>query len=76
MLHENDYVGSFADGLSKRHVRRGTLRGDFAAGHEDRPRLGTIQPVGDFATGHEAHESDPTALRGDYARGRREKPRA
>jgi hypothetical protein len=73
MLNE-EVIGSYAEGQSRRHVRRGTLRGDFAAGQEKKPRLGTIQPVGDFAVGQEKRPTDPTALRGDFARGQREKP--
>jgi len=73
MLHE-EYIGTYAEGQSERHVKRGTLKGDFAAGQEDTPRVGTIQPVGDFAAGEEEHPTDPTTLRGDFARGQREEP--
>jgi len=72
MLHED--IGSYAEGQSKRHVKRGTLKGDFAAGQETTPRVGTVQPVGDFAEGEEEHPTDPTTLRGDFARGQREEP--
>ncbi|MFI5260003.1 MAG: hypothetical protein ACHQ01_10415 [Candidatus Limnocylindrales bacterium] len=73
MLNEKT-IGSYAEGQSRHRVRRGTLRGGYAAGQEEKPRLGTIQPVGDFAAGMEKHPTDPTALRGDFARGQREKP--
>jgi hypothetical protein len=73
MLHE-EYIGSYAEGQSKRHVMPGTLKGDFAAGQEDSPRVGTVQPVGDFAAGEEEYPTDPTTLRGDFARGQREEP--
>jgi hypothetical protein len=72
MLHED--IGSYAEGQSERHVRRGTMKGDYAAGQEKKPRLGTVQPVGDFAEGEEEHPTDPTTLRGDFARGQREEP--
>ncbi len=71
MLHET-YIGSYAEGQSERHVMPGTLKGDFAAGQEDSPRVGTVQPVGDFAAGEEEHPTDSTTLRGDFARGQRE----
>lgn len=64
-------VGTFAEGHSAYHLKRGTLRGDYAAGEEKVPRLGTIQPVGDFGVGLEEHPADPTTPRGDYARGLR-----
>ncbi len=67
--------GDFAEGGTDTHVKPGTLRGDFAAGNEETPRTGTIQPVGDFATGEEATPTDPTALRGDFARGHEDTPR-
>ena len=72
MLHED--IRSYAEGQSERHVRRGTMKGDYAAGQERKPRLGTVQPVGDFAEGEEEHPTDPTTLRGDFARGQREEP--
>jgi hypothetical protein len=50
------------------------MKGDYAAGQERKPRLGTVQPVGDFAEGEEEHPTDPTTLRGDFARGQREEP--
>jgi hypothetical protein len=70
----NEDIGSYAEGQSRRHFRRGTMQGDYAAGQEKKPRVGTIQPVGDFAAGQEKRPTDPTALRGDFARGQREKP--
>jgi hypothetical protein len=73
MMNE-EYIGTYAEGQSERHARPGTLKGDFAAGQEDSPRVGTIQPVGDFAAGEEKRPTDPTTLRGDFASGQREKP--
>ena len=73
MLNE-EVIGSYAEGQRRRHVRRGTLRGDFAAGQEKSSASGTIQPVGDFAVGQEKRPTDPTALRGDFARGQHQKP--
>ncbi len=73
MLHE-EYVGSYAEGQSERHLKRGILKGDFAAGQEKTPRVGTVQPVGDFAGGEEKQPTDPTTMRGDFARGQRELP--
>lgn len=70
----NEDIGSYADGQSERHVRRGTMKGDYAAGQEKTPRLGTVQPSGDYAAGQEKRPTDPTALRGDFARGQREEP--
>lgn len=70
-----EHRGDFAEGGTKTHVEVGTLMGDFAAGHEDTPRVGTVQPRGDFATGEEEKPVDPTALRGDFARGHEDKPR-
>jgi hypothetical protein len=67
--------GDFAEGPTKTHVDVGTLMGDFGAGQEDTPRLGTVQPRGDFASGEEKEPVDPTALRGDFARGNEDKPR-
>ena len=73
MLH-GEYIGSFAEGQSDRHVKRGILKGDFAAGQEKTPRVGTVQPVGDFAAGEEEQPTNPTTVRGDFARGQRELP--
>lgn len=66
---ESEHRGDFAEGSARTHTRPGVLMGDFAAGQEDPPRAGTVQPRGDFATGQEERPVDPTAKRGDYARG-------
>ena len=47
----------------------GTLEGDFAAGQEEEPRTGTVQPIGDFASGEEAAPIDPTIAPADFAAG-------
>jgi hypothetical protein len=70
-----DHRGDFAEGTEKTHTAPGVLMGDFAAGQEDPPRAGTVQPKGDFATGQEEQPVDPTAKRGDYARGLEDKRR-
>ena len=75
MTTSDEHRGDFAEGETDKHVEPGTLRGDFAAGTEETPRTGTVQPRGDFATGEEATPPDPTALRGDFARGQEETPR-
>jgi hypothetical protein len=72
---ESEDRGDFAEGTAKTHTRPGVLMGDFAAGQEDPPRGGTVQPRGDFATGQEERPVDPKAKRGDYARGTGEEPR-
>jgi hypothetical protein len=69
MADKQDHVGDFAEGQTKTHVKPGTLMGDFAAGQEQNPRLGTVQPRGDFAEGQEKSKVDPAAPRGDFARG-------
>ncbi len=66
--------GSFAEGQSKQHVGRGALMGDYAAGQEETPRLGTVQSRGTFATGESKQPADPSAPRGDFARGQRTQP--
>jgi hypothetical protein len=69
---EQDYIGDFAEGEETEHIAPGTIKGDFAAGQETTPLVGTVQPVGDFAAGEEEQPTDPTTLRGDFARGQRE----
>jgi hypothetical protein len=75
MTEKQEHVGDFAEGEGKNHVKPGTLQGDFAAGQEETPRVGTVQPRGDFAEGEEKESPDPTALRGDFAAGQEETPR-
>jgi hypothetical protein len=69
MADKLDHVGDFAEGQTETHVKPGTLMGDFAAGQEKNPRVGTVQPRGDFAEGQEETKVDPAAPRGDFARG-------
>jgi hypothetical protein len=69
------YRGSFADGNTKQHVKQGTLMGDFAAGQETEPRVGTVQPRGSYADGVRKQPVDPAAPRGDFAEGERTEPR-
>jgi len=69
------YRGSFADGNIKQHVKLGTLLGDFAAGQETEPRVGTVQPRGSYADGVRKQPVDPAAPRGDFAEGERTQPR-
>ncbi len=69
------YRGSFADGNTKQHVKQGTLMGDFAAGQETVPRVGTVQPRGSYADGVRKQPVDPAAPRGDFAEGQRTKER-
>jgi hypothetical protein len=69
------YRGSFAEGQSKQRVKPGTLMGDFAAGQETEPRVGTVQPRGSYADGERKQPVDPAAPRGDFAEGERTQPR-
>ena len=69
MTDKHDHEGDFADGQTEVHVKPGTLMGDFAAGQEETPRVGTVQPKGDFAAGQEKEPPDPTSPRGDFAQG-------
>ena len=69
MADNHDHVGDFAEGQTETHTKPGTLMGDYAAGQEKEPRLGTVQPKGDFGEGQEATQVDPAAPRGDFARG-------
>ena len=46
----NEDIGSYAEGQSRRHFRRGTMQGDYAAGQEKRPTDPTTLR-GDFARG-------------------------
>jgi hypothetical protein len=62
------YRGSFADGNTKQRIKLGTLMGDFAAGQERVPRVGTVQPRGSYATGLRKEPVDPNTPRGDFAR--------
>jgi hypothetical protein len=62
------YRGSFADGNTKQRIKLGTLEGDFAAGQERVPRVGTVQPRGSFASGVSKEPVDPNTPRGDFAR--------
>ena len=42
----NEDIGSYADGQSERHVRRGTMKGDYAAGQEKTPgRKPAVMPI-------------------------------
>ena len=69
------YRGSFADGNTKQRIKLGTLMGDFAAGQESVPRVGTVQPRGSYASGLSKEPIDPTTPWGDFAEGQRTKPR-
>ncbi len=69
MPDNHEHVGDFAEGQTESHVKPGTLMGDFAAGQEKKPRVGTVQPRGDFAEGQEKEKVDPAAPRGDFAQG-------
>jgi hypothetical protein len=71
MSEKQDHVGDFAEGEEKEHVKPGTLMGDYAAGQEETPRVGTVQPRGDFAAGQEKEPVEPTTPRGDFAAGER-----
>jgi hypothetical protein len=62
------YRGSFADGNAQQRVELGTLLGDFAAGQESVPRVGTVQPRGGYASGVSKEPVDPTTPQGDFAR--------
>lgn len=62
------YRGSFADGNTKQRIKLGTLMGDFAAGQESVPRVGTVQPRGSYASGVSKEPVDPNTPRGDFAR--------
>ncbi len=75
MTDKQEHVGDFAEGEAKTHVKPGTLTGDFAAGEEETPRVGTAQPRGDFAAGQEEEPPDPTAPRGDFAAGQETPPK-
>jgi hypothetical protein len=68
------YRGSYADGNSKQRVKLGTLMGDFAAGQETKPRVGTVQPRGSYADGVRKEPVDPNTPRGDFAEGERTQP--
>lgn len=56
-------------------MKRGTLMGDFAAGEETVPRVGTVQPRGNYASGMSKQPVDPATPRGDFAEGERKLPR-
>ncbi len=62
-------VGDFAEGQSPVEVTTGELRGDFAAGMEEKARQAVVQPRGDFGVDHEQQPPEPTAVPGDFARG-------
>jgi hypothetical protein len=66
---DSEHRGDFAEGTATTSTPPGVLMGDFAAGQENPPRTGTVQPRGDFATGQEEQPVDPTAKRGDFAKG-------
>ena len=74
MTDKRDHVGDFAEGEAQTHVKRGTLMGDFAAGQEKIPRVGTVQPRGDFAAGQEKEPLDLDAPRGNFAEGQEQTP--
>ncbi len=74
-MTKESYRGSFADGNSKQRVKLGTLMGDFAAGQETEPRVGTVQPRGSYADGVRKQPVDPAAPLGDFAEGQRTQPR-
>lgn len=69
MTEDKKHVGDFAEGEAEEHVEQGQLRGDFAAGQEEEPRLGKVQPRGTFAEGQAEEKPDPTAPRGNFAEG-------
>ena len=75
MVEKKDHVGDFAEGQADTHVKPGTLKGDYAAGQEKEPRVGTVQPRGDFAEGQEKEPPDPTTPQGDFARGQEKSDR-
>jgi hypothetical protein len=74
-MTQERYRGSFAEGQSKQRVKLGTLMGDFAAGEETVPRVGTVQPRGSYASGMSKQPVDPATPRGDFAQGERTLPR-
>jgi len=72
MTEDKKHVGDFAEGQADAHVEQGELLGDFAAGLEEEPRPGTVQPRGTFAEGQAEEKPDPTAPRGNFAEGQEE----